>query len=106
VISVTNYEFDNHVVTVTRCSETFYTVCFDPENCNLTAGSRFYADLEQVCDQATLESHKAVVFDFTHIDFGILVILYNPKIRTAEYSFSDSLKSIIDIITDSRIHKG
>ncbi len=102
VIDVEGY--NNGIVRVDQCGSTFYTVCFSPAICNVSQASEHYAEVMDVCSQEVQASHGAVIFDFKHLDYGVLPVLYNPQIQTADYQIEDSLKSIADVIAKSRMY--
>ena len=49
-------DFEHSIVKVTRCSKTFYMICFDPRSCKLYLGTTAYKELYDICMQ--VESHS------------------------------------------------
>lgn len=94
--------YDNGIVKIDQCSETLYTLCFEPAMYSLTPGSASAKALEELCDKEVLLSHRAVAFEMRHLDSGILTALHNPQITTADYKIRDSLIKIADAIARAR----
>lgn len=100
---MTGCKYDNRLVKVDQCSETFYTICFEPEICKIEAGSEADKALRSACEQMTLASNRAVAVDFRHVDSGILIVLCNPMIETGDFQLESALKSLADLI--GKYHK-
>lgn len=98
--SVESFQYNNGIVRIDQCGATLYTICFSPAVCNVSSTSEHYLVLRDACAEAVYFSHQAMVFDFQNLDSGILLVLYNPQIQTADYNIEDALKSIADIITN------
>lgn len=91
------FKYDNKVVKVDQCSETFYTVCFEPEKCKIDSAAD--KTLHDICAQISLASSKAAVVDFRHMDSGILIVLFNPMIKTVDFNLQQALVSLADFIS-------
>lgn len=100
VKTVAGFKYDNKVVKVDQCSETFYTVCFEPEKCKIDSAAD--KTLHDICAQISLASSKAAVVDFRHMDSGILIVLFNPMIKTVDFNLQQALVSLADFISSYR----
>lgn len=98
--SVEGFQYNNGIVRIDQCGATLYTICFSPAVCNMSPTSGYYLALKDGCAKAVQCSHQAMVFDFQNLSSGILLVLYNPQIQTADYNIEDALKSIATIITN------
>lgn len=86
------------------CSETLYTLSFEPSMFVIVPENEQYKALYQACDCEVLASHNAVRFEMKNLDMGILTVFYNPQIQTADFSVSESLEKIAKAIISSGIY--
>lgn len=66
--------FGHSIVKVTRCSETFHMICFDPRSCELYLGATAYNELRDICMQVESCSNGAAICMCNHLDVGILAV--------------------------------
>jgi len=89
-------------VKVDQCSETFYTVCFEPEVCKIEPGLMTDKMLRDTCEKMSLASNGAAVADFRHVDAGILIVWFNPMIKAENFNLQQALIALANLISSYR----
>lgn len=89
--------FGHSIVKVTRCSETFHMICFDPRSYEMYLGTTAYKELRDICMQVESRSNGAAICKCNHLDVGILAVT-GAAVPGSEFLMHQIVRSLETLI--------